>query len=831
MMNMRRIAIVVMVVAWCGVAVAQSTADPCPGFKNPASFNTGSNEYFWSARVGERTYTSGNYNDTTTGTKVMSTCTGAPDIVGHTNITNTKYYSGTSDMVVTSCGYTFFDATNKRFMIIKQDDNETDEFTKADNGSGGIKRIPDGYQTSIRLGDMRSTGAATTSKTYSSSSSNQGSEALFYTMYVTPQNALIFINYAVVARKYPHSAYDAGEFLIRVVKQNDDGTWPNAPINDSLWYKVSAPKYGTGESLPTGWYDGKGATSGGSSWPCIHAYKPWTKVAINLNRYLYEHVRIEMYTSDCIYNADPIYAYICGDYQPMTIATSGCPSPESDVLDTLSAPEGMLSYSWFACKRGAVTDQQVNNMQYMDTVQFRQVFPLEGDTTYNRFTPRLSDFVTTTGDTASKQTFMCLMTSALDPNKPFTSKLYANVENRKPIIGMTYTNACTGTVTFSNKTRSYTSAGLDPDSTQWVIFTDTTYGTVLDTVWGDLTTYNFSQSGDYGVILSCTNQADNNGSECMASKRYTIHAKRNPKATFELSDIELCEGDQLVMKATEETRVQTNIHYQWKVDGEAFGTDTADVHGVLPVGSHVVSLTTTNADSCTSTTMQTVHVYGQPTIGLSTDISAICLGDSVTLTAAGTSEYTWTSSPFDPVLDSVGDQASIVVSPTETTVYSLIPPGNNPCHVDIADVRIEVVPYPIPTIRTTGLVNKEDGKLPLEDVSPYAASSLWTFSDGSTEEGNRITHSFEYLNTDSVSVTLHTCNKLDCCADTTVSYPVVVTTVWFANTFTPDEETNNTFGIITTLPLIRDRSKTCPPRVRSCDRKCTCQPGALMPSM
>ena len=88
------------------------------------------------------------------------------------------------------------------------------------------------------------------------------------------------------------------------------------------------------------------------------------------------------------------------------------------------------------------------------------------------------------------------------------------------------------------------------------------------------------------------------------------------------------------------------------------------------------------------------------------------------------------------------------------------------------------------------------------DVSNDAKWSHWSFSDGGIAEGQRVDHSFSNLDDDSVYVTLQSCNRLNCCADTTIGLPVEVTTVWFANMFTPDREDNNRFGMVTTLTLL-----------------------------
>ena len=191
---------------------------------------------------------------------------------------------------------------------------------------------------------------------------------MFYTMMVTPQNALLFIDYAIVARKYDHSPAEAGEFLIRVCGKNSStNQWNNAPLTDSLWYNVPAPHYSG--ALPAPWVDGRpGPAAGGTT--CGYCYKPWTRVAISLMNYLYDSVRVEVYTSDCIYDVDPIYAYIAGSCQPMLITASGCPQGMSDAIDTLKAPEGLLTYKWYVSENGY--SGSTGSSTTMENVPFRQ---------------------------------------------------------------------------------------------------------------------------------------------------------------------------------------------------------------------------------------------------------------------------------------------------------------------------------------------------------------------------------------------------------------------------------------------------------------------------
>ncbi len=785
------------------------TTSPCPQWKNPTSFTTGSSDYYWTARVGERCYPK-NMTDTTTGYYVMSTCASSSctEIKGNSNITDSKYDSPTEDDYWT-CGDDFFDLNGHRFQIITlTKNNGIDSLTIVPGDTVGMPRIPPGYTSSIRLGDIRCASGSPAHTHKWSSGTNKGSESLFYTMYVTPENALLFINYAVVARRFPHTAYDAGEYLIRVVKQTEksDGTlvWDTVPINDNLWYKVSAPNF-TGSQLPKGWQTGAGDVN---KWPCTYAFKPWTKVAVNLNDYLYTNVRVEMYTSDCIYAADPVYAYVCGDYAPMIIQSAGCPSPESDVLDTLSAPEGLNTYKWFAADRGAVDEEYLFNHEYLDTVAFHQIFPEDGgDTTYHRYNAKLSDFVIKSGpnagDTASMQTFKCVMTSALNPEKPFESQIYANVENRRPLVMAEFESLCGGTVNMYNRSVVFAASGADDDSTHWVVYDDAQGLLPLDTIWGTNVSYKFTTDGDHAIKLFVTTAGNEKAGPCTAAETFVVTAKLIPPATFDVSKRILCENETLQLTASDSVKnMQSSLKLTWVIDGDTLEETTPDVHKVLPVGTHNISLTVQNAAGCINKTTDQVMVMGQPIISLGSDIEAICVGDSVSLSADGTINYTWNSAPTDPNLDTTR-QGAVVVYPQQTTTYYLVPAGNTPCEVSVASVKIEVVPTPVPTIRSSApRVNKEDPMLTFLDVSNDAKWSHWSFSDGGIAEGQRVDHSFSNLDDDSVYVTLQSCNRLNCCADTTIGLPVEVTTVWFANMFTPDREDNNRFGMVTTLTLL-----------------------------
>lgn len=603
---------------------AQSSS-PCPGLKNPTSFNTASGgRGSWSARVGDRV---NNYSSGSTGSNVLSTCSrpNKPIIKGHAAITSSDYYSGACSYTDGTCAHTFYDAHDHRFQIntsTTPGDAGLDIFTINSAGQG-MPRIPPGHTSSIRLGDMRSTGTCVSN--INTDGNNKGAEALFYTMFVTSQNALLFIDYAIVARKFDHSPSEAGEFLIRVVGKTGS-TWNNFPLTDSLWYNVPAPHYSG--ALPAPWVDGRpGPAAGGTT--CGYCYKPWTRVAINLINYLYDSVRIEMYTSDCVYNVDPIYAYIAGSCQPMQITTSGCPAGESDAVDTLRAPEDLLTYTWYVSTNGY--DGPITNTQYMrDSVEFRQV---QASSSSNIYVSRIEDFIINTAqgvDTVGVQTYKCVMTSALDPDKPFHSTIYATVSNTKPIVDAVFDIECADTATINMRAMTKVpyhgpNAPTIVDSlTEWLFYEGSMADTpVEDTLHGPSCTLRTRSAGDHAVRLTVYTE----DSSCYTSRVFLIHIDTPPETQIEISKRTLCVGEQVTI-----TDLTPGLkERQWVFPdtvitgrGNTMGSTRAITRDFTEPTNPFMLITTNMAD-CKDTLYDTIFFFKDPEVYFSED-TVICNG-------------------------------------------------------------------------------------------------------------------------------------------------------------------------------------------------------------
>ena len=857
---MKRLWLIVFFVAACTAVAGQ------PEFHNPHSFDTGDSLYYWTARVGTRLF-HGRFwggrlqafveSDTTTGYHVMSTYPYLPDIVGDSVIRNLTVGAASPGL------------DNFRFKIVTEADSMWDLFSlDRENPVAGLKTIPEDFETSIRLGCMfnSSVGISVNSEgivpvwpdsleavrsafmagtplpegllatldtmmrvdftesvfdsnstrqdtiDYLSQSINrfkQGSQALYYTMRVKPENALLIINYAIVARRYDHEAYDAGEFMIRVVQRDSTGKWANEPVNDSLWYKVSAP-YSTGELDENGpWRAGRSG----------YVYKPWNKCAVNLQPYLGQDVRIEFYSSTCMWGVDPLYAYFAGDYQPPVLTSSGCTSDFSLFVDTIYAPSGLQGYEWFACELGAQDD--LLDLEHMDTVPFRRI---TGVLENNFFCPSQTDFVLRGNDTVSRQTFMCVMHSALDPQKVFTSKLYATVTNRKPIVMSEMHDSCDFGITFINRSRTPPDVDLDTAATYWVFYDDYDGQHPIDTAWGDSVHVVFPAADIYLVDQHVSILGEDGAVDtCGSAKRMFCRTKGPTPIPVVLSDHNLCRGTSLSVRCLLDSAMRRQIasgdlKYSWFVDGgplENLSTpyvltgDTLLMLHALHEGAHVVELMSENKSQCTYRFSDTVYMYENPRILVDPASGIVCRGETLTLTAFRddmndpSASFDWSADPADPELDAQQGRSSITLVPSENTVYTLHPSPSSHCQLGDVHVAVEVYDYPVPQVHySPAELDLENPTMTFYDRTTDAVLSDWTFSDGAGMSGPRVTHLFFAPSGDSIQVSLHTCNIAQCCNDTTISIAVGVNTLWIPNVFTPGDEDNGYFFVQSNRELL-----------------------------
>ena len=631
--------IIILTALLCSAELLAQVLSPCPGLKNPASFTSGSQSGmyvgFYSGQTGNKA------------TQAPNALTGATGVTLDPTVYNASQLATVTDNGGSSyCGSNLNPSNQFRIMSNTDGPGTGSQAGKDPSVNYALPYCPTSIDPtivkSIRLGNCQTSDHA---------------EALYYTMNVRIQNALLFMYYAIVVQAPGHGADADPAFVIRVTKQNN-GTGPWNQISDTLFYGISSNGLTNGVN---GWHSYNG--SGGNGF-----YRDWNKVAINLMDYLYEQVRVEMFIGDCDWSGHYAYCYIAGDCQAMDIKTSGCPAGATSVVDTLRAPTGLDNYHWYKCN---VDGQYIGSMANIPaSYSWTSLANGPGDSIYHC---RLSDFLVTQGVTpgdpvnyfSNNMVFRCDMTSAMDPAKPFTSNVYVRVDNTKPAVSVDSLKDCESQITLTD--RSYVpnvSNGCDTTYTQWWFYSGSdTNTTLVESVTGGIASHEYDTIGLYAVKVRTFNRDDH---ACFTDTVYKVRTLGRPKARIDLSAREVCEAE--VVRLTDST--VGSVRRNWVLHGflPNGNNDTVrghynspnhyrDIQRPFPNYKNPVELIAFNGlycrnpevdtvfDTiwCSDNTFDTIEVFQHPEL-LVTGDTVVCNGQQTDITVATETEgctYRW----------------------------------------------------------------------------------------------------------------------------------------------------------------------------------------------
>ena len=740
------------------------------------------------------------------------------------------------------------------------------------NTGNRLPMIPAGFKSSVRIGYPVSGNRA---------------QALYYTMNVTNENKLVFINYAVVFQSPGHQVYQNPEFAIRVTRKNDEGEW--VPVSDTMCYVVSSTmtNIAGGTVVPgqDGWHL-EGTATNGVLW------REWNQCVVNLSQYYGRTVRLEIFIGSCSMSAHYSYCYITGDCTAADLAASGCAAGSSEYITKISAPKGMAGYDWYRSKRGVLSGTErddLNNYEYVGG----------GTAADSVFEVLTSHFVNpTTHETFNENTFTCIMTSYMDPRKPIKTPLPIDVGNMKPNLFVDSNLLCDGSITLTDLSYTPFDQNLDKNKvdtnlTVWKFYdapTPTAESFAAQYI-GGTANHRFAERGAHSVVVR-TSARD---TSCWNEKTIKIRTMKPPVPTIRFERNNLCSGDNIALYNTTENatwhqwtfhaaegdttynsptmatpftftrttnlrlvthdnvyfRKDTNddgivdtrycfVHLDTSVSVEQYPVltrfgdtvvcngDRSDIwvessvpnctfswytalYGDTPIQDNSAHLNTTISRN-SRFYVKAVSPYGcvtwdsvdlylvDPAIFTSTN--SICVGDTAWLWAGKASTYTWTTSIPDPSMTLLGDHDSIMVSPSETTTYTVVGHGTNGCSATALSKTIIVYKYPVMGFRLTpDYIDSENPAVQFTDTSLNAVSSLWDFGGGHTSTVRSVVFTFTDLSKDSLPITLTSYNPLGCKNDTTFFIPVGIFAVWLPNAFTPAFETNNIFKPVTANEL------------------------------
>ena len=183
-----------------------------------------------------------------------------------------------------------------------------------------------------------------------------------------------------------------------------------------------------------------------------------------------------------------------------------------------------------------------------------------------------------------------------------------------------------------------------------------------------------NRSGTYTVTASA------NGCTATATVAVTVNAP--PMATVNPGNTAICEGQSVTLNAS------GGISYRWSPTTGLSNSMVASPVAT-PTFSTIYTVTVTNGAGCTSTAQVTVQVLATPVLTVSGN-QTICAGNSTTLSASGSQNYTW--SPSTGLNNP--RSATPIASPTVTTTYMVV--GNNGMCSATGSVTVTVEPLPTP---------------------------------------------------------------------------------------------------------------------------------------
>ena len=252
-------------------------------------------------------------------------------------------------------------------------------------------------------------------------------------------------------------------------------------------------------------------------------------------------------------------------------------------------------------------------------------------------------------------------------------------------------------------------------------------------------------SGTYWVDVT-------NSSNCTTRDSINISIVSSP--TIALSGAgTICSGDSIGLSAT---GASTYIWSPASVNGSTVM--------VAPSTTTTYTVTGTDANGCSDSDVITVTVNALPSVSATANISSICEGGSVTLTASGAQNYQW--SPISSTGSSVND------SPTASVTYTVVGTDANGCSAS-AQVSVSVNLKPVVNLGPD--VAACSGPILLDALN---SGSTYVWSDNSASQTLSVNNSGNYWvnvtdangcsSSDTVLITINSNPVVDLGADTTV---------------------------------------------------------------
>lgn len=222
------------------------------------------------------------------------------------------------------------------------------------------------------------------------------------------------------------------------------------------------------------------------------------------------------------------------------------------------------------------------------------------------------------------------------------------------------------------------------------------------------------------------------------------------------TDQEICAGDVAILTGISSTGSGT---YTW-TDGT--NTYTGQVVTVYPVASTQYTLTVT--DGCEATAVVIVNVNPLPAVTAISSASAICPDESVTISAGGALNYTWTSLPADPTMSNPL-LSDITATPAGTTLYTVTGTDINNCvNTDVVGVTVKERMFADFITSRPAVCEGDELTLTYTGNGQSYATYTWDFDGGSASGSGQGPIAISWANAGTKNITL-TVTQLNCASE------------------------------------------------------------------
>ncbi len=261
-----------------------------------------------------------------------------------------------------------------------------------------------------------------------------------------------------------------------------------------------------------------------------------------------------------------------------------------------------------------------------------------------------------------------------------------------------------------NDTATFTVVASSPGSYQWQLFSGGTWTDLSDTApYSNTTTSTLTITGAtlalngnrYRVIVSGISPSC---ADAISQER-TLTVNPLPTVVANATNTAICAGDTVTLTGSGATS------YTWDngvTDGVAF----------TPASTTTYTVTGTDGNGCQNTDTITITVNPLPSVTANATSTAICAGDTVTLTGSGATSYTWDNGVTD----------GVAFTPASTTTYTVTGTDGNGCQ-NTDTITITVNPLPTVTANASTLLICEGDPVTLTG----SGATSYTWDNGVTD--------------------------------------------------------------------------------------------------